>query len=379
MGTSAENVKYGIVHLDRISNEKCDRIVEQTEKFCRLEEMKAQLGNKTKDREIRCPIVDKAGTSIDSAVMAESDKMKAPKNVYVRRNKSGRHASRSSHIQKSRFQPSTVYNLRSKCAQEKSDRTQTFTSRLDVEDVRRHITYRLNQEESEVVERWRCHSFSTTEGDNIIFGATSMQDSDLLAMDIQCLVYKGHRDLHKLWLNNNVVHCYGEILMKWARCYTDKEYADFIISPYAGVIALSDRDDLRWVKKLMKGHHNRLFLPCVINRHYILAVADCLKQKVVVYDSMNSARHKRDAVKVGNWLRRICTTVLGYEDSRLWDFIYPKDIPQQVNGHDCGVFVLTYMASIIMCGSIVPFSTEEICGIRDRVLVELSKNQLVGF
>ncbi|KAI9110085.1 hypothetical protein K1719_019126 [Acacia pycnantha] len=123
-----------------------------------------------------------------------------------------------------------------------------------------------------------------------------------------------------------VVHCYGEILMKWARCYTDKEYTDLIITLYAGVIALNDRDDFRWVKKLMMGHHNRLFLPCVINRHYILAVADCLKQKVVVYDSMNSARHKRDAVKVGNWLRRICATVLGYEDSHSWDFIYPKGI-----------------------------------------------------
>ncbi|KAI9114998.1 hypothetical protein K1719_014011 [Acacia pycnantha] len=41
--------------------------------------MKAQLGNKTKDREIRCPRVEKASTSIDSPVMAESDKMKAPK------------------------------------------------------------------------------------------------------------------------------------------------------------------------------------------------------------------------------------------------------------------------------------------------------------
>ncbi|XP_028786875.1 uncharacterized protein LOC114742828 [Neltuma alba] len=294
--------------------------------------------------------------------MAESNKMKAPQSVYVRRNKSRRLASssRSSHIKKSPFQPSRWFNLRSRHAQEKSDQTQTLTPPLDVEDVRRHITYRLNQEESDMVERWRCHSFGTTEGDNIRFGDTSMEDSGLLAMDIQCLVYKGHRNLHKLWLNNNVVHCYGEILMKWACCYPDKDYTDFLISPYAGVIALArlnNRDDLCWVKKLMKGHHNRLFFPCVINHHYILAVADCLKRKVVVYDSMNSGRHKKDVVKVGNWLRWICATVLGYEDSHSWDFIYPKDIPQQVNGHDCGVFVLTYMASIIMCGAIVPFST----------------------
>ncbi|XP_054821516.1 ubiquitin-like-specific protease 1 isoform X2 [Prosopis cineraria] len=383
MGTAGENVNCGIVHHDRIIKEKCDKIVALAKEFISLEQMKAQLEmNKTKGEENRCQRDDKASASFDSTVMADSDKMKAPQCLYVRRNKSRRHAPRSSHIQKSPFQPSRGYDLRSKHAQEKSDQTLKFSPRLDVEDVRRHITYRLNQEESEALERWRCHSFGTTEGDAIRFDDASMQDSGLLAMDIQCLVYKGHRDLHKLWLNNNVVHCYGEILMKWARCYPDKEYTDFFISPYAGVVALArlnNRDDLCWVKKLMKGHHNRLFLPCVINRHYILAVADCLKQTVAVYDSLNSGRHKKDAGKVGNWLRWICATVLGYEDSDSWDFIYTKDIPQQVNGHDCGVFVLTYMASIIMCGTIVPFSSEEICGIRERVLVELAKGQLVGF
>ncbi|KAI9080627.1 hypothetical protein K1719_037384 [Acacia pycnantha] len=347
----------------------------------RPKKMKAQLMKTTKGGENRCPRVDKASTSFDSTVMGESEKMKAPQIMHVQRNQSRRHAPRSSHIKKSPFQPSTGYNSRAKCAPEKSDRTQTFTPRLDIEDVRRHITYRLNQEESQVVERWSCHSFGTTEGDDTRFGATSTQDSGLSAIDIQCLVYRGHRDLRKLWLNNDVVHFYGETLMQWACRCPDKEYNDFFISPYAGVIALArwnDGDDLRWVKGLMKGHHNRLFFPCVINNHYILAVADCLKQKVVVYNSMNSARHKRDAVKVGNWLRRICATVLGYDDSHSWDFVYPKDIPQQVNGHDCGVFVLTYMASIIMCGSIVPFSSEEISGIRHRVLVELSKGQLVA-
>ncbi|KAK4258295.1 hypothetical protein QN277_007756 [Acacia crassicarpa] len=344
--------------------------------------MKAQLMKKTKGGENRCQRVAKASTSFDSTVMGELEKMKAPQIMHVPRNQPRRHAPWSSHTKKSRFQPSTGYNSREKCAPEKSDRTQTFTPRLDVEDVRRHITYRLNQEESQVVERWSCHSFGTTEGDDIRFGATSTQDSGLSAIDIQCLIYKGHRDLHKLWLNNDVVQCYGDTLMQWACRFPDKEYNDFLISPYAGVIALArwnDRDDLRWVKGLMKGHHNRLFFPCVINNHYILAVADCLKQKVLVYNSMNSARHKRDAVKVGNWLRRICATVLGYDDSHSWDFVYPKDIPQQVNGHDCGVFVLTYMASIIMCGSIVPFSSEEISGIRHRLLVELSKGQLVAF
>lgn len=36
----------------------------------------------------------------------------------------------------------------------------------------------------------------------------------------------------------------------------------------------------------------------MVNKHYILVVADCLEQKVVVYDSMNSGKHKKDAVKV---------------------------------------------------------------------------------
>ncbi|KAF7836883.1 zinc finger BED domain-containing protein RICESLEEPER 2-like isoform X3 [Senna tora] len=362
-------------------------ILEEIEKLIkennRLEEKKAQLKmNKTENSKFRRGRVEKATASFISSVMQEADKMKTPQSKYIQRNKSRRHASRTSQYQTSTAHPLRVYNLRSKHAHEKSEQTPIFTPRLEVEEVRRHITYKLNQEESKILERWRCHSFGTTEGDNISFGVASMQDSGLLAINIQCLVYKGHRGLHKLWLNNRVVDLYGEILVEWANSYSNKGYADFFISPYAGVMALESlnyRDGLRWVKKLIKGYHNRLFLPCVINHHYILGVADCLKQKVIVYDSMNCGKHKKDAVKVGNWLRWVCAAVLDYEDSQCWDFMYPKDIPQQENGHDCGVFVLTYMASILMCGSIVPFSTEEICGIRDRILIELSKGQLVGF
>lgn len=113
-----------------------------------------------------------------------------------------------------------------------------------------------------------------------------------------------------------------------------------------------------------------LFPANINNAHWTLAVIDLKKQEFVYYDSMGGRRP--DILEhLAHWLEDESRDKRGVEiDCSKWRRVFPKDIPRQANGFDCGLFVLMYADRLGM-GLPFEFHQRHMEDIRIKVLHRL--------
>lgn len=113
-------------------------------------------------------------------------------------------------------------------------------------------------------------------------------------------------------------------------------------------------------------------MPVHQGMHWCLAVLDLRARTVTYYDSLFGEDHDCVA-NLARWLddeaadkgRKPLSPLV-----RNWPRLYPKDIPQQKNGCDCGVFMLMY-ADWLARNLPFAFSQEDMPGLRRRIVAEL--------
>lgn len=182
------------------------------------------------------------------------------------------------------------------------------------------------------------------------------------------------------WLNDEVINVYMELLKerelrepeKFLKChffntfFYNKLFKDAQSYDYQGV--------RRWTTKKRLGYCllecDKILVPIHQNVHWCLAVIDMRREKLLYLDSLQG--RDSDVLKC---LARYIVDEAGERASQnldvsKWEHVYVDNIPRQLNGCDCGMFMLKY-ADFHSRGSSLNFQQADMDYFRRRTAWEI--------
>ena len=132
----------------------------------------------------------------------------------------------------------------------------------------------------------------------------------------------------------------------------------------------------RWTKKVDLFSYYLILIPIHLGMHWCLATINIEKKLVSYYDSMGG-----DNQQCVNLLLQYVQDE--YKDKKKeeldtsdWRTIVVRDIPQQMNGSDCGMFTCKF-AEYLSRKAKLTFSQENMPYFRRRMVYEIVKNNLM--
>jgi len=180
------------------------------------------------------------------------------------------------------------------------------------------------------------------------------------------------------WLNDEIINFYMNMLVDRSeksegalpKAYTFNTffYPTLIKDGYARL--------KRWTRRVDLFAHDIIIIPVHLQMHWCLAIIDFERKEIRYYDSMGGNNQK-----CLNALR----TYLEEEhkdkkkssfDFDGWNFECVKDIPQQMNGSDCGMFTCKF-AEYVTRRADINFTQEHMPYFRRRMIYEILTLQLM--
>jgi len=152
-----------------------------------------------------------------------------------------------------------------------------------------------------------------------------------------------------VWLNDEIINFYMEMLKErdTKLCELDPNrkpswfFSSFLIAKLLEDGDYSYARVKRWAKRFDAFAQDKIFFPInIANNHWVLVVAYIQKKQVRFYDSFHSTG-KKYVDAVFKWLQDEHLAKKGVPmDLTGWEVIaQDSDVPRQLNGSDCGVFV----------------------------------------
>ena len=188
------------------------------------------------------------------------------------------------------------------------------------------------------------------------------------------------RDIQTLaglnWLNDNVINFYMNLIIergtdsKWPRAYAMNTF-------FYQKLSTSGPESLkRWTRKVDLFSYEFICVPIHLGMHWCMAIINLKEQTIKYYDSMGKSNNQ-------------CLNALrGYlefehmdkkkEAFSTRDFVLEnvQDIPQQMNGSDCGMFSCTF-AEFATRKAKFTFQQEDMPYLRKKMVVEILTGQLL--
>ncbi|CAH2988992.1 unnamed protein product [Chilo suppressalis] len=155
------------------------------------------------------------------------------------------------------------------------------------------------------------------------------------------------RDLQTLaglnWLNDEVINFYMNLLMQRCEQKSDlpRVYATNTFF-YPKLMQAGQAGLRRWTRKVDIFAHDIMVVPVHLGVHWCLSIIDFRAKKISYLDSMGG-RNQSCLDALLQYLRDEHKDKKGqpFDDSG-WTTEILKDIPQQMNGSDCGMFACTF-------------------------------------
>ncbi|XP_053280325.1 sentrin-specific protease 1 [Pleuronectes platessa] len=190
------------------------------------------------------------------------------------------------------------------------------------------------------------------------------------------------KDLHTLsnlnWLNDEVINFYMNLLVERSKnpnLPTVNTFNTFFFpklcrSGYSAV--------RRWTKKTDIFSKDILLVPVHLGVHWCLSIVDFRKKVVVYFDSMGRNNDKACRI-LFDYLLQESKDKRGIElDTSGWTLHSknPSEIPQQMNGSDCGMFTCKY-ADYITKDKPITFTQKHMPYFRRRMVWEIVNHKLL--
>ncbi|CAL7948787.1 unnamed protein product [Xylocopa violacea] len=179
------------------------------------------------------------------------------------------------------------------------------------------------------------------------------------------------------WLNDEVINFYMNLLI--ARSSSNKKYPEVHAMNtffYPKLISGGHSSLKRWTRKIDIFAQDLIVIPVHLGIHWCMSIIDFRDKSIRYYDSMG-----------GNNLK--CLSVLRQylEDESLdkkkqtydtsnWKLECAKNIPQQMNGSDCGVFSCMF-AEYICANKKITFTQQDMPYFRNKMVYEILKSKLL--
>lgn len=218
----------------------------------------------------------------------------------------------------------------------------------------------------------------TAEMESVINSSLRSRDStELVTAHRIPITGKDIKTLNGLnWLNDEVINFYMQMIV--ARGGTEKfpkvhAFSTFFYSTYRdnGYARIK-----RWTKKLDIFDHSMIFVPVHLGMHWCLAVIDVEKKVISYYDSMGG-NNEQCTDLLFSYLKEEHSNKKGSPmDMTGWETRMEKEIPQQMNGSDCGMFSCKF-AEYISRRVRISFDQQDMPYFRRRMVYEIVKNTLL--
>lgn len=188
------------------------------------------------------------------------------------------------------------------------------------------------------------------------------------------------RDLMTLaglnWLNDEVINFYMNLIIergkesRWPKTYAFNTFF------YTKLLKDGPQSLRRWTKKIDLFDHDLVCVPIHLGMHWCMAVIDFRDNSIRYYDSMGSPNNRcLEALK--NYLEVEHNDKKGTQlETNNFILENMDDIPQQMNGSDCGMFACTFV-EFISRNAKITFKQEDMPYFRKKMVVEIMLGELL--
>ncbi|XP_077369074.1 sentrin-specific protease 1 [Festucalex cinctus] len=180
------------------------------------------------------------------------------------------------------------------------------------------------------------------------------------------------------WLNDEVINFYMNLLVERSKGPKLPSVNTFSTFFYPKLRSSGYTAVRRWTKKMDIFSKDILLVPVHLRMHWCLSVVDFRKKAVTYFDSMGGNNDEACTLLFG-YLQQECKDKKGKElDTTGWNLHSKKrnEIPQQMNGSDCGMFTCKY-ADYITKDKPITFTQKQMPYFRRRMVWEIVNRKLL--
>jgi sentrin-specific protease 1 len=189
------------------------------------------------------------------------------------------------------------------------------------------------------------------------------------------------KDLHTLvdlnWLNDEVINFYMNLLI--ARGTSSNKYPKVYAMNtffYPKLLSGGHSSLKRWTRKVDIFAQDLIIIPIHLNIHWCMAIIDFRDKTIIYYDSMGN-----------NNPQCLATLQLYLHEESLdkkkqpyvtsdWELKSSRNIPQQTNGSDCGVFSCMF-AEYVCANREITFTQDDMPYFRNKMIYEILNVKIV--
>ncbi|XP_075816641.1 sentrin-specific protease 1 isoform X1 [Microtus pennsylvanicus] len=183
---------------------------------------------------------------------------------------------------------------------------------------------------------------------------------------------------HLNWLNDEIINFYMNMLMERSKEKGFPSVHAFNTFFFTKLKTAGYQAVKRWTKKVDVFSVDLLLVPIHLGVHWCLAVIDFRKKSVTYYDSMGGINNEACRILL-QYLKQESVDKKRKEfDTNGWQLFSKKsqEIPQQMNGSDCGMFACKY-ADCITKDRPINFTQQHMPYFRKRMVWEILHRKLL--
>lgn len=183
---------------------------------------------------------------------------------------------------------------------------------------------------------------------------------------------------HLNWLNDEIINFYMNMLMERSKEKGFPSVHAFNTFFFTKLKTAGYQAVKRWTKKVDVFSADILLVPIHLGVHWCLAVVDFRKKSITYYDSMGGINNEACRILL-QYLKQESVDKKRKEfDTNGWQLFSKKsqEIPQQMNGSDCGMFACKY-ADCITKDRPINFTQQHMPYFRKRMVWEILHRKLL--
>lgn len=172
------------------------------------------------------------------------------------------------------------------------------------------------------------------------------------------------------WLNDEVINFYMNLIiergkdLKWPKSYAFNTFF------YTKLLKDGPQALRRWTKRVDLFSYDLICVPVHLGMHWCMAIIDFRDRSIRYYDSMGSPNNRciealRNYLEVEHMDKKSAKY-----DTNDFELENMEDIPQQMNGSDCGMFACTF-AEFVTRNAKITFKQEDMPYFRKKMVVEI--------
>ncbi|XP_006888288.1 PREDICTED: sentrin-specific protease 1 [Elephantulus edwardii] len=183
---------------------------------------------------------------------------------------------------------------------------------------------------------------------------------------------------HLNWLNDEIINFYMNMLMERSKEKGLPSVHAFNTFFFTKLKTAGYQAVKRWTKKVDIFSVDILLVPIHLGVHWCLAVVDFRKKNITYYDSMGGINNEACKILLQYLKQESFDKKREVFDTNGWQLFSKKsqEIPQQMNGSDCGMFACKY-ADCITKDRPINFTQQHMPYFRKRMVWEILHRKLL--